>query len=111
MIKELKCRNITVLEVYACLHHWDENCECRKPRAGLFNNIAKDYRLRMDKTLYIGDDVRDCEAAYNAECGSVLISNSKEFKRVKNKPKWIINVSRLSDANSSIKLFMKGINK
>lgn len=111
MIRELKCRNITVLEVYACLHHWDENCECRKPRAGLFNNVAKDYRLRMDKTLYIGDDVRDCEAAYNAECGSVLISNSKEYKRVKNKPKWIINVSKLSDAIPSIKLFMKGINK
>lgn len=109
MIKELKCQNITVLGVYACMHHWDDNCECRKPKAGLFAKIAKDHLLRMDQTLYIGDDVRDCEAAYNAGCGSVLIASSEKYKTVKNKPNWTINVNRLSDAIIDIKSFMEGV--
>ena len=109
MIKKLKHQNITVLGVYACMHHWDDNCGCRKPKAGLFTEIAKDYLLRMDKTLYIGDDVRDCEAAYNAGCGSVLIASSKKYKTVKNKPNWTVNVNRLSDATVAIKSFMEGV--
>ena len=108
MIKELKRQNITVLGVYACVHHWDDNCGCRKPKAGLFTKISKDYLLRMDKTLYIGDDVRDCEAAYNAGCGSVLIASSKKYRTVKNKPNWTVNVNRLSDATVAIKSFMEG---
>jgi phosphoglycolate phosphatase-like HAD superfamily hydrolase len=60
----------------------------------------------MDKTLYIGDDVRDCEAAYNAECGSVLIASSEEFESIENIPKWSINVGKLSDALPEIELYM-----
>jgi histidinol-phosphate phosphatase family protein len=106
MVEELKQKNINLLGVYACLHHWNENCGCRKPRAGLFHRIAEDYCLRMDQTLYIGDDLRDCEAAYNAGCGSVLLGHSKEYEEIKCKPHWSINVEALSDAIPDIKVFM-----
>ncbi|MDB9998414.1 HAD-IIIA family hydrolase [Alphaproteobacteria bacterium] len=107
MIDKLKNEGIPILDIYVCRHHWDDDCECRKPRAGLFYQIAREHFLRMDKTLYIGDDVRDCEAAYNAECGSVLVANSEEYELIKNKPKWNINVDKLSDAVSEIKSFME----
>ena len=107
MIDRLKNEGIQILDIYVCRHHWDDDCECRKPRAGLFYQIAREHFLRMDKTLYIGDDVRDCEAAYNAECGSVLVANRDEYELIKNKPKWNINVDKLSDAVSEIKLFME----
>ena len=110
MIKELRNQQINVLEVYACLHHWNDNCECRKPKAGLFNKIAKDYRLRMDHTVYIGDDVRDCEAAYNAGCGSVLIGIREEYGEIEIKPDWSVNVEKLSDAIFDIKVFMETLN-
>lgn len=107
MIDKLKNKGISILDIYVCRHHWNDDCECRKPRAGLFYLIAKEHFLRMDKTLYIGDDVRDCEAAYNAECGSVLVANSEIYKTIKNKPKWNINVDKLSDAIYKIKSFME----
>jgi histidinol-phosphate phosphatase family protein len=107
MIDKLKNEGISILDIYVCRHHWDDDCECRKPKAGLFYQIAREHFLRMDKTLYIGDDVRDCEAAYNAECGSVLVANSEEYELIKNKPKWNINVDKLSDAVSEIKSFME----
>jgi histidinol-phosphate phosphatase family protein len=106
MISELKSKGIKVHDVYVCSHHWDENCDCRKPKAGLFYRISKDHLLRMDKTLYIGDDVRDCEAAYNAECGSVLIATNDEYESVKNKPMWSINANRLRDALPEIETYM-----
>lgn len=106
MISELKSEDVKVLDVYVCPHHWNDNCDCRKPKAGLFFQIAKEYLLRMNKTLYIGDDVRDCEAAYNAECGSVLIASNEEFESIENKPKWSINVNKLSDALPEIELYM-----
>ena len=106
MISKLKSEGIIILDVYVCPHHWDDNCECRKPKAGLFYHIAKEHLLRMDKTLYIGDDVRDCEAAYNAECGSVLIASNDEYESVNNKPKWSIGVNRLHDALPKIELYM-----
>jgi histidinol-phosphate phosphatase family protein len=106
MISELKVKGIKILDIYVCPHHWDDDCECRKPKAGLFYRIAKEYFLRMDKTLYIGDDVRDCEAAYNAECGSVLIVSDNQYNSIVNRPKWSINVNRLSDALPEIESFM-----
>jgi histidinol-phosphate phosphatase family protein len=106
MISELKSEGVIVLDIYVCPHHWDDNCVCRKPQAGLFYRIAKEHLLRMDKTLYIGDDVRDCEAAYNAECGSVLIGTNDEYESVKNKPMWSINVNKLRDALPEIESYM-----
>ena len=110
MTEKLKNEGVIVLGIYVCPHHWDDDCECRKPKSGLFNRIAEEYLLRMDKTLYIGDDVRDCEAAYNAGCGSVLIANNTKYESIENKPSWIVNVNRLSDAVADVELFMKGIN-
>ena len=106
MISELKVKGIKILDIYVCPHHWDDDCECRKPKAGLFYRIAKEYFLRMDKTLYIGDDVRDCEAAYNAECGSVLIVSDNQYNSIVNRPKWSINVNRLSGALPEMESFM-----
>ena len=109
MISELEQKDIIILDVYVCPHHWDDNCKCRKPKAGLFYRIAKEYFLRMDKTFYIGDDVRDCEAAYNAGCGSVLIASKQDFDLVVNKPDWIINASKLSSVLPELVSFMNRI--
>ena len=106
MISELKVKGIKILDIYVCPHHWDDDCECRKPKAGLFYRIAKEHFLRMDKTLYIGDDIRDCEAAYNAECGSVLIVSDNQYNSIVNRPKWSINVNRLSGALPEMESFM-----
>ena len=111
MAEKLKNEGGIVLGIYVCPHHWDTNCECRKPKAGLFNKIAEDHLLRMDRTLYIGDDIRDCQAAYNAGCGSVLISKNIKSESVDNKLSWSVGANKLSDAVLKIKLYMEDINK
>jgi D-glycero-D-manno-heptose 1,7-bisphosphate phosphatase len=73
MVTELAARGIDILDVYVCPHHWDDGCACRKPAPGMFFAAARKHLLRLDRTVYVGDDPRDCRAAYNAECVSVLI--------------------------------------
>ncbi len=78
MVSELGGRGIGVLDVYVCSHHEDDGCECRKPKPGMFFRASREHLVRMDRTIYIGDDLRDCRAAFNAGCLSVLIGPERD---------------------------------
>jgi histidinol-phosphate phosphatase family protein len=73
MIAVLKRKGIQILQVYLCPHHWEDECECRKPKPGMFFQAAKEWLLRLDNTFFIGDDYRDCQAAYNAGCKCIFL--------------------------------------
>jgi histidinol-phosphate phosphatase family protein len=76
---ELALRGAKLLKAYVCPHHWDDGCSCRKPAPGLFFKASREHLLRLDRTLYVGDDPRDCQAAYNANCGGVYIGDDREL--------------------------------
>ena len=54
--------------MYYCPHDWDEGCECRKPKPGLLFQAQRDLHLDLSRTLFIGDDERDGQAAEAAGC-------------------------------------------
>jgi histidinol-phosphate phosphatase family protein len=76
---ELNKHGVKLLATYVCPHHWDENCGCRKPAPGMFFQASRDFLLRLDRTVYIGDDPRDCQSAYNAKSHSVYVGNPSEL--------------------------------
>jgi D-glycero-D-manno-heptose 1,7-bisphosphate phosphatase len=78
MVAELSSQGIDVLDVYVCPHHWEDRCRCRKPEPGLFFDASREHLLRMDRTVYVGDDPRDCRAAFNAGCLSVLVGPERD---------------------------------
>ena len=39
---------------------------------------SKEFHFRLDQTFFIGDDKRDCFAARNAGCGSLLLTETYE---------------------------------
>ena len=88
---------IEILDIYVCPHHWDDNCSCRKPNPGLFYQATSDWSFRLDKTLFIGDDSRDCQAAYNAGCVSVFVGNKSELLDLSDKEKPIYVSTKLTD--------------
>ncbi len=98
MIAELRKDRVEILDVYVCPHHWDEDCGCRKPKPEMFFQISAKHLLRMDQTIFVGDDVRDREAAFNAGCGSLLISPTEQYEFVGKEPKWTMNTPKFSDA-------------
>jgi histidinol-phosphate phosphatase family protein len=102
IINEFKKDNICILGIYSCPHHWDDDCDCRKPKAGMFFNASYDLALRLDQTIFIGDDIRDCIAAYNAGTKSVFIGNNKELTNLSQEMMPIFTTKNLSESVSNI---------
>ncbi|MDE3801453.1 HAD-IIIA family hydrolase [Sinorhizobium meliloti] len=57
-----------IAEIYHCPHGWDDGCDCRKPKPGMLYQAQRDFDLDLTRTLYVGDDDRDRQAAEAADC-------------------------------------------
>jgi histidinol-phosphate phosphatase family protein len=75
--RELKKFKVYLKDFFISPHHFQSNHFCRKPNHGLFLKAANKYNIILDRTFYIGDDVRDIEAAYNAKIKCLYIGNEK----------------------------------
>lgn len=73
--------------VYYCPHHPDKGfageveelkivCECRKPKAGLLLQSAKDFNIDLSQSWMIGDSENDVLAGRNAGCKTALIGET-----------------------------------
>jgi histidinol phosphatase-like enzyme len=93
MKKYLEAQNTPVKGIYVCPHHWEDNCDYRKPAPGMLLQASKDFLFRLDKTFFIGDDPRDCQAAYNAGCRSIFLGEPVEVEKLSDNesPQLIIN--------------------
>jgi len=93
MVESLRKEGIQVLQVYVCPHHWEDKCDCRKPEPGMFFQASKDWLFRLDRTFFIGDDPRDCQAAYNAGCLSIFLGDKAELNSISTaeQPQFISN--------------------
>lgn len=82
LVSELMNFGVNILAVYSCKHHWQDNCDCRKPKAGLLNQAISDFKIDRNHTLYIGDEDKDREAAINAKIGYQIVSDSHHDLKV-----------------------------
>jgi D-glycero-D-manno-heptose 1,7-bisphosphate phosphatase len=57
-------------------------CECRKPKAGLLFQAQKDLHLDLTRTLFIGDDERDQEAAEAAGCSFAMVTDNDSLQKI-----------------------------
>lgn len=105
MAAELRSDGIQIANIYVCPHHWDDHCECRKPEPGLFFQAAHEHLLRMDRTVYVGDDSRDCLAAQNAGCLSVLVgAEHQECNSAEVEP-WLTTETLGDSVDAIVNLF------
>jgi len=65
--------------VYCCTHGWHDDCECRKPRAGLLYQAQRDLHLDLTRTPYVGDDERDEQAAVAAGCPFLRVHDKQSL--------------------------------
>lgn len=77
--------------IYYCPHHPHKGfqgeipdlkiqCECRKPKPGLFYDAAKDYNINLSQSWMIGDSEADMIAGRAAGCKTVFIGD-KDYKQ------------------------------
>lgn len=60
-------------KIYICPHHPDENCNCRKPKPGMLQQIQHDFQVNSDEMIYIGDSLKDYEVAQIIGCEFFLV--------------------------------------
>lgn len=63
--------------IFFCPHGPDERCECRKPKPGLFFDIAKRLHTSLEGVPAIGDSLRDLQAASAAGAYPVLVKSGR----------------------------------
>lgn len=64
-----------IAAIFYCPHSPEDNCSCRKPKAGLFEQAAFFFKTDFQHTpvIAIGDSLRDLQAAQKAKCQPVLV--------------------------------------
>ncbi|WVH09329.1 MAG: Histidinol-phosphatase [Fluviibacter phosphoraccumulans EoVTN8] len=68
--------------IFYCPHTADEKCDCRKPKPGMFERIAKVYNIDLKGVPTIGDSLRDLQAGSAAGCTPFLVRTGKGEKTV-----------------------------
>jgi D-glycero-D-manno-heptose 1,7-bisphosphate phosphatase len=82
MVKEIEQSGGRVDAIYYCPHDWDAGCACRKPKPGMLFQAQHDFNLDLSRTVFIGDDERDGQAADAAGCLSALVSEKRTLAEI-----------------------------
>ncbi len=73
MLKELAALGGRIDAVFYCPHTPDDNCHCRKPAPGLFEQIGERYGIDLKGVPVVGDALRDVVAGAAAGCQPHLV--------------------------------------
>jgi D-glycero-D-manno-heptose 1,7-bisphosphate phosphatase len=63
--------------LFYCPHPAEANCACRKPKPGMFQDIARRFSADLAEVPSIGDSLRDMEAAATAGARPMLVLTGK----------------------------------
>tara|TARA_B100000809_G_scaffold65858_1_gene62498 strand:+ start:2563 stop:3105 length:543 start_codon:yes stop_codon:yes gene_type:complete len=55
----------------------EENCNCRKPKPGLYNDVSERFQIKLENVFCVGDKITDVQAAENAGGKPVLVRTGK----------------------------------
>ncbi len=97
--------------VYYCIHKNEDNCKCRKPKAGLVHLAIADARQRgqhidTKKSFFIGDTIRDIQTGRSAGLKTILVFSGKE--KLENKDSWQEQPDfTAKDLSGAVKIILK----
>ena len=92
MLEQFKDRGIDILDVFFCPHGPESNCDCRKPKPGMFNQANKKYDINMEESWMIGDKEADVQAANAASIqNTILVKSGHAIDEVNSKAEFILD--------------------
>lgn len=85
--------------IYYCPHHPDKgypeenpaykmDCDCRKPKTGMFLKAADEFHIDLSRSVMIGDSERDIQAGKNAGCITIGVRTGYGIKKTKVMPDY-----------------------
>jgi D-glycero-D-manno-heptose 1,7-bisphosphate phosphatase len=87
--------------LFFCPHTASEQCGCRKPRTGMLEEIAARFHSDMKGVPFVGDALKDLQAAETVGAQPVLVLTGKgrKTKDEGNLPKGTLVFEDLADAS------------
>lgn len=73
-------------EIFFCPHGPNDSCDCRKPKPGLLEQALSAFLISPNDAIFIGDSIRDIQAAQTAGCNSALVKTGNGKQTLKNHP-------------------------
>ncbi|MGO8756061.1 MAG: D-glycero-beta-D-manno-heptose 1,7-bisphosphate 7-phosphatase [Gallionellaceae bacterium] len=63
--------------VFFCPHTAEANCNCRKPRSGMIEEVAERYNMNLQGVPAVGDSLRDLESTARLGAQPILVLTGK----------------------------------
>lgn len=73
MKQEFQKFDVVLDGIYYCPHHPYDNCNCRKPNIGLFEEAVKEHNIGVKTSYMLGDKILDIGAGKKIGVRTVLI--------------------------------------
>lgn len=114
MLSDLKKKGIKIAKVFYCPHHptalvekYRIDCECRKPKLGMYEKAIKEFNIDISLSYTIGDKLRDSSICFDSKCKGFLIGNSEHSDVIQNVKNGVYkNIKYASDLYDSVKIIM-----
>lgn len=83
MLDQLAQEGIAITDVLYCPHLpnadvqcYRKNCNCRKPKTGLFEQAVEKWNIDLTQSYAVGDKERDLAICHISNCGGFLLSDT-----------------------------------
>ncbi|MEJ2360104.1 MAG: D-glycero-beta-D-manno-heptose 1,7-bisphosphate 7-phosphatase [Gammaproteobacteria bacterium] len=93
--------------IFFCPHGPDDQCHCRKPQPGLFEEIAQRLDIDLEGVPVVGDSLRDLQAAQQVGAAPILVRTGKG-ERTLAKGVGLDNVPVFDDLASYVDYLLEG---
>lgn len=111
MLKKIQLSGGKISKVIYCLHRYDENCSCRKPKTVMIRQALKTINFKIDRknSYLIGDDIgRDILMGKNARLKTILVLSGRE--KIQERASWRVKPDYIFKNLSQAARFIININ-
>ena len=77
MLEKMEKSGANIRKTYYCIHQDSDNCDCRKPKTGMFKQTEKELKIKIKGSFFIGDGKMDVEAGHRVGLRTVLVLSGK----------------------------------
>ena len=81
MIDEIEYEGGQIKKVFYCFHQNSDNCDCRKPKPGLFKKAEDFLGYDIKGCFFVGDTERDMVAGHSYGLKTIAVSTGKATRK------------------------------
>lgn len=89
MHDEMRSR-LPIDDIWTCRHTREDNCTCRKPKAGMLMAAAAAHGIDLERSFMVGDRGSDIEAGRAAGCRTIFIDLQYEAEPAPTSQDWTV---------------------